>query len=708
MRQIITTAFCLGLTLAATAAPVERKVVGTNFLPAGEISTRVQSSESKLPEVQTLGTLTRAAAADVTARFTIDESKEQYVYAVIAVPADCNQEGHIASTPIDKTTFGFSLPAGKYDFMSIVDCEAADRRVFLIKEGVEIEAGETELEFNVADAAYSTRISHVDSEGNVLALPSYTEPSNCTCGDFIDIIYHNGLMCWAGETLAYMECNYILDTNVADSSFSFLRLDVIGAEPEVVSYTIPVDFTQEVCGPTSSEGWQVSDQTFAPTPFDIAYDNYYKDVVGRGRTYTYASRGLIKDGQWWGDTGLGIFDMVCNSARVALWAPEGYDGAFDVCIFPSANVFSGDDSSFQGLPLRRGENGLKQIGLNFGAGNKIMILASDAEGQSLARQNSRYAVEPDGAQLGNCAPLFQASNHFSKLSFTYKGRHGEDMSLDAYNILSSMDDEKILAALGGQPCDVKIYVGDKEICSSINDLPWDVDWQTDKIHKGVFTMKNVLIDGTIPGSTTAVVNWNPDKGNGFAPTFTSLQFRNQDGKVNDRFENASDGIIEFTVADLTLEYNDEGEYAYYTIGAAPKTVRAEYAVHGSEDFSPIEVSEVPDMYFNPGYGYYYTGSLACVDKKSADGWFDLRLYSDNEDGATVEQVISPAFHISGLSGIENVESDSFGYRIDGNNIIVGQGYRIYTATGIESKGRNLAAGVYVITDGIRARKVVIR
>ncbi len=706
MKKILTTIICARLTTAACAATIPQKVVGTPATINGKAVPAALRSNSDLPEVRTL-MLTRAGAAKATTKFTIDESKKQYVYALFAVPTDCREEGSYAPTSaVGDTSFIFDLPSGKYDFMAIVDCDAADERVILIKEDIGVSEGMDDIVFDVAEATHSTRISHTDSEGTVLKLPSYSEPSNCTTGDFIDMVTHNGYLCWAGETLAYMECDYILSSNVPSSCFSFLRLDMIGAEQEMVSYVIPVDFTAEVCGPTSSEGWQVAEQTYASTPFTMAYDKAFPRDAGSG--YTFSNRGILQGDEWWGTTGIGVFDMKCNSARVAMWQPADYDGVFNASIFPSANVFSGDDSSFQGLPLVRGENGLEQIGLNFGAGTKVLFLVANADSQSIARQNSRFACAPADALKGNCTPLLSACNHYSKLSYTYKGRYGEDMNIDAYDLLTSMDDESIVEQLGGQPCDVKIYVDDKVICNSIHDLPWDVDWQSDKMHKAVITMDNVLINGSIKGCNTAIVNWNPDKGIGFAPTFTSLQFRDTEDIVNDRFEKSADGVIEFTVADLKLEYNEAAEYTYYSISEV-KSVRAEYAPHGSEDFSPIEVTEIPEMIFAPGYGYFFRGSLASVDRMSADGWFDLRLYADNADGASIEQVISPAFHVSGLSGVGRLNADGgIVYRVEGRNVILNDGFRVYSIAGTECSGKNMTPGIYIVTDGTRSDKVIIR
>lgn len=234
-----------------------------------------------------------------------------------------------------------------------------------------------------------------------------------------------------------------------------------------------------------------------------------------------------------------------------------------------------------------------------------------------------------------------------------------------------------------------------------------MNWVAGAENKAIVTMRNVLIDETIPGCNTATVCWNASKGNGFAPTFTSLQFRNTADEIGDRFVNAADGVVEFTVGDLAVEYSDVLEGLYCEVGEV-KTVKAEYAPHGSNEFSAIDVTEDSSLFFDPGYGYFFRGSLACVDRKATDGWFDLRLTATDADGASIEQVIAPAFRIESLVGVNGIAADSqFDYKVVGNSIVVADGMRILSVDGSACDGRNLTPGVYVVTDGTHSEKVMI-
>lgn len=701
MKKPITLLLGAILSIGATAQTAPVKVVGT---PSATKNLQMAAKASMLPQSPRL---TRAGAVEVTAYFTIDDSRLQTVYAFIAVPSDLQQDGYYEAQAVSATEYTIALPAGSYDFLAVIDEDAAAERIILCQSAVEVKNGMPDLEFDVADATYSTRIQHTDSNGEIQTLPSYTEPSNCTCGFFLDFLFHNGYTSWIGATLAYMECNYILRTNMPDSPFTLIRADMLGTESEAAGYIIPVDYSKEICGPTSAEGWQTNEQTIAPTPLNIASDEYYASL-GVEAPYTFISSGIIVKDELWSPNGIGVYDMACNSGKVAIWAPEEGCDLVDMMIMPSGDVFSGDDSAIVGLPVRRSENGLVQVGANFVTGNRMTAFASTPECVEINNTNPRFSGAVSSRELGNATPLLMASTDFSGLFYTYKGRYGETLSIDDFDIYNVMDDEEIIQKFGGPTSDIKIYANDKLICSSRSDLPWGVDWIDGADNRAEITMKNVLIDGEIPGCNTAVIRWNADKGNGFAPTFTSLQFRDTDDKIADRFEKSADGVIEFTVADFSIDYNDATEIVYYAVNEV-ESVKAEYAPHGSSDFLPIEVAEVPELFYSPGYGYFFRGSLASIDRPSIDGWFDLRLTATNAVGASIQQVISPAFHIEERTGVSSINADSdLFYTIDGRNITLGKNARIYNMDGRQCSPAGLAPGLYIISNGNASEKVVIR
>ena len=104
-------------------------------------------------------------------------------------------------------------------------------------------------------------------------------------------------------------------------------------------------------------------------------------------------------------------------------------------------------------------------------------------------------------------------------------------------------------------------------------------------------------------------------------------FKDKDGKVTDRFDNAADGMMYFSGGDFQWVYNSSSD-CYYTFETA--STKVEYAPYGEDTFSPIEVAQVPELYFMPGFGDCYSTNLAEVDRTSKTGWFDgaaVEVYS---------------------------------------------------------------------------------
>ena len=68
------------------------------------------------------------------------------------------------------------------------------------------------------------------------------------------------------------------------------------------------------------------------------------------------------------------------------------------------------------------------------------------------------------------------------------------------------------------------------------------------------------------------------------------------------------------------------------------------------------MTEDPDLFFMPGFGYFYRGSLADVEANSANGWYDLRITVSDAAGNYLTQTLSPAFAIGEYAVINTVDA----------------------------------------------------
>lgn len=144
------------------------------------------------------------------------------------------------------------------------------------------------------------------------------------------------------------------------------------------------------------------------------------------------------------------------------------------------------------------------------------------------------------------------------------------------------------------------------------------------------------------------------------PQLTMLQFRGKDDTVTDHFEKASDGTVRFTAADFVHLYdpvydadgNMTGVREWYKFTSTPE-VTVEYAPLHSDDWQKLDVEEDEAKFCPVGYGSFFSGSLDKVDQKAPKGWFDIRISLRDAGGNSLVSVVSPAFHIEELAGIDS-------------------------------------------------------
>lgn len=164
---------------------------------------------------------------------------------------------------------------------------------------------------------------------------------------------------------------------------------------------------------------------------------------------------------------------------------------------------------------------------------------------------------------------------------------------------------------------------------------------------------NILVDNEVKGFTKSTVEIDENREDRITPTPQMLIFKNVSGEITDRFNTSKDGIIEFSAGDFI--WNETEEDWYYSVEEAE--VKVEYAPYGEDAWQPIEVEQVPEYFYMPGFGYFYRGSLECVDMPSSNGWYDLRMTLTDKAGNRTVEHISPAFKIGTGSGVDGVTID---------------------------------------------------
>lgn len=256
----------------------------------------------------------------------------------------------------------------------------------------------------------------------------------------------------------------------------------------------------------------------------------------------------------------------------------------------------------------------------------------------------------------------------------YIGRFGE---------IRMIDYDKLLA---------EVYLnGDKVLESSSSDLEqWCVENSLNGHEPGnlelVYTNRNVRVDD-LDGFNITKMKVDERNEDVCPPTTQMLIFKNTDGKIIDRFKSADEGVMEFSAGDFN--WHDTGERHFFT--CEPIDVKVEYAPYGSDSFYELEVEEIPENYYMPGFGYFYRGSLGQISVPSDNGWYDLRFTLVDEAGNSMEQHISPAFKIDDLTSVKSaISGDSVAFRAE-DGFVKAIGQDIVSIELYSTDGRKIAS-----------------
>lgn len=335
----------------------------------------------------------------------------------------------------------------------------------------------------------------------------------------------------------------------------------------------------------------------------------------------------------------------------ALWCgmrynPLGEEGILDRenDYFPMVNTSDGDAREFVMLNYA-------DLELPFG-GNFAAIAPGLWGEESWLRPNLWPECSlSDEIVFGNDCPIFvpalrlnqdTKNRRFGAVAATYTGRNGDYRGADLHFARMSLhDSEGNILAEGVQEIE---------------------DWGNEngrQLYSGTYTLKsridNIRIDD-VDGFNEAEFTFG---GSTTFPAMQMLRFRDADGRFTDRLTSpqGSETILAGGCFAFHRDATNASLY-YFALTDEIPDWRVEYAPMGSSDFQMLEIREIPDRDPQKAFGRLYSVSLDGVDRKSPNGWFDMRIRLNDTSGNNVSQVISPAFYIESLAGISIPEIDS--------------------------------------------------
>lgn len=324
------------------------------------------------------------------------------------------------------------------------------------------------------------------------------------------------------------------------------------------------------------------------------------------------------------------------------------DNAYGYLFSTKAFDYEDDEQNYigqiDGAPMTPLDGSLTQVNVghyNNGEYNNLYGVINNNKYQRLmpASEAFSYPAEQALGDFGDNCPInavnvttFEANDQMrTSLTSYFVGRYGEVMNT---NIGSTMT-----LKYNGEEVDLSTF-------SPSGKGTWEF----------AINYPNVEVDG-LPGYNTTKVYFDQNQEDMTPPAVEMLHFRSEEG-VTDRFATAADGTMEFYASDFHYHYYPDLWFGAFE--CQPMEMTVEYAPYGTEEWNELAVEEIPEYYQEPGWGYFYRGSLAGVTGQGEKGWFDLRFRLEDAAGNWQEQVVSPAFRIDDLaySSVATISSDN--------------------------------------------------
>lgn len=632
-----------------------------------------------------------AATADkVTVQVGVktDNTREQELATLFAIPVGADSPAIYEATQAFGSFWNLEVPPGTYDVVASFYSDNNQTYILLFYENQSFEANASII-VNTNDAKLSTRIRHLSPNGEELVFPTRGAAGNCTTGDFWMMLRHHEYgNVFADEMATLGNVMGTISTNVVPEHYSMTRMDVMTWTEAPAYFVISVDMTIDVNEPTS-DGWLSISGDFATTPVFKTFTELTKDEV----PYTMAGYTVAADNFGYGFVSMGVTTLPCDTHSLVYWAPPGYEGAYEFYPVLRSNLLTYAESSISTMPLRRTETGFVPIGRNFIADGSLGAYAD----KRYATSNPRFSQLPSGFKYGNCTPaLVCMPGRNGGFTFGYSGRFGEDMNIDAYNMAIDLEPSYI-RDLGGQTYNVSVTCDGQTVCDGADSFVGWLEWPVSGTVEASVSTHNVLIDDAIPGTNTATLSF--DASTCAIPTLTSLQVRDANDNPVDRISGKEGGFVELTAAVLTI--NKVSGYLYQYDYTRPAEVKLEYAPHGESAFTELELEEIPELFFMPGYGMCLRADIDDIkdegdNRESGSKWYDLRVTVKGDGDATQTQTMSPAIMIDRTgTGISQP--------VSGTSVSSGP---IYNLHGVQVSGNpsSLPAGLYIHN----GKKIIIR
>lgn len=655
----------------------------------------------------------------VTCRFELKEGEYSPSYSIYNSDLWQNdydwEDDDSLPEPVEDGTAEFMVPPGTYDVYAACWVEASadeSNLVLVIREDVRVD-GDMSLTINTDEATENISFTKLLPDGEPMRLPWLNcdgSPVERPDGTEANIAYWYGITyIWnrdagivnriVSATDCYMQGivepgKYKLRINRLSDDYHIFESSIMNDDAGNM-YLVRVDAKPEGTGTFANDVAR-----YVPYSEDYVHTPVF-DEQGKGgdRNYLLGFRDLV-DGVQLGGV---IADFVYDDMNINVCAPQeklAGDHCLDMMLYHG--VYEGG-KTMVGLPVRNVDGTWEHVNNNHSEamGNWLFQVPSDGSPVSElpGHPSFSYRHEDKTAPYGNSAPIcstrvpheiYENGVYIDFANSVFIGRLGEVRNQDLLKT------------------DVSVFVdGQTAYSGPVSGLE---QWQVERGESAPAPAKvrmsfhngNVRVDD-MPGFTLTEIGWDEKSEDHTPPTVQMLMFKDNEGRIIDRFGHPSQGVLEFSAADFN--YNGE------CFESAPVNVAVMCAPTGVDDADliPIEVQEIPDLFMMPNFGYFYRGTLEGVTAPSPDGWYDLVIILEDMSGNTQMQYLSPAFRIEDNVSAPIIGTEGISVNRVGDSLLVSgvseAMMKMYSPDGRLAKSgsgtifdiSDLPHGVYIVT-----------
>lgn len=659
-----------------------------------------------------------ADTEDIDIRVRLDYNPDNYSGMCIIC---MNENGGRVIDEVDLKSDGYMHlkdTPGKYDFFAILTHADHDGLTIVIKENIDV-ADSTPVILDSYSATNHIQFDAIASSGNkmtgdILQNGDIIEEGEAYIGYGFTEIFHNrrGLVlsspCFLqcikdGDKITYgpQEGNIYINDLSDDTEYSAVHIRMARTKAGMEYVVIPADGVKSQTVTNDPSDFRYLTIKQHPHKYGNSHMQYNQDITAT-ETFGYTSA-------WNGE----IFSInhfcarytvpLPNIDRIYLCVPENIRSGHAFEMYPvfGTNDGNGDNNIWERSP------GVLMPMIKITKDDNIRILDNPAINGFWKDDWTRTQDDPrihtsasseylsnlistgETLELGNSVPICVASigyvrNSNSQLRFSFIGRNGEHRNIDKQNTRFEM-------------------TADGEV---ISQRPYwtESDFQNWRLRGGEFNSTkaeykisientNVLVDG-LDGYNKTSIYYDTNMSSPNPPALRSLQFRNMEGKITDRFVSLDEGVVEFYAGDFEYAETDLSYRKFFNY-CNLENVKVEYAPYGSGQWRILDVEEVPEMLAPVAYGAFYRGSLGAITAESDNGWYDLRIkLTDASDNYQIQE-LSPAFKLEDPSGIGSVKTDEVGLEGLEVEIFNLAGIRVWSGVFESASATGLGHGIYV-------------